>query len=46
MIYPGEKPKWYELPFLCLIGRHKTRVHPGMWWWQVCERCNGERSTL
>jgi hypothetical protein len=44
MIY-AKKPKWYELPLLCLLGIHDTRVHPGMWWWEVCVRCNGERST-
>lgn len=38
-------PIW-ERPFLCLLGFHKFRPHPGMWWWQYCTRCQGEKVIL
>ena len=46
MIYPDDGTKWWQRPLPCVFGFHKFRTHPGMWWWQYCTRCMGERNTL
>lgn len=43
MIHPL---KWWQRPLLCLLGRHKMRIHPEHWYWQYCQQCGGERNLL